>query len=890
METFAIENLDFYYPEQEEKALDSVNLTVNKGDFFVLIGRSGCGKTTLLRSLKSCLAPHGVRTGEVRFEGQKLDDVDTRRQASEIGFILQSPENQIVTDKVWHELAFGLESLGTDTPTIRKKVAEMASFFGIQNWFYKNTSELSGGQKQILNLAAVMTLNPHVLVLDEPTGQLDPVSASDFLSMLTKINRELGVTILLTEHRLEEVLPVATKVAVMEKGTITHTGSVKEVGESLKKSGSGVFGAMPVAMRVWAECDTELPCPLTIGEGSVFLTEYAKNRSFAPPAKEGCFVGQKEVLTADNVFFKYEKNLPDVVKGLDFKLYAGEMFCLLGGNGTGKTTTLKLLSGLEKPYRGEIKCDARIGVLPQNPQTLFLKKTVREDLYDMSKDIADKDEREVRTAEVIRQCRLENLLNRHPYDLSGGEQQRLALAKVLLTDADVLFMDEPTKGFDAEFKAEFACVLKQLTASGKSVFMISHDVEFCAEYADRCALFFDGGIVSEGTPRRFFTGNQFYTTSANRMARHLFGEAITAEDVLYRLGVLKTPKTLVCDTVKPHPSPSVAEIQSTATKETETKAGANKKLPLWRKIVAAVCGALAVAVFVYATSITDLSQLITKGGLTAESTKQLVVDAVFILLLFVVVLAVTRRSSPPVGVQVPREKRKLAKRTVISALLVLLLIPLTLFVGVYYLGDGSYNVVSVAILIECMLPFFLVFEGRKPKARELVIIAVLVAIAVAGRSVFFMLPQFKPVLALTIIAGVAFGGETGFLVGSLTMLTSNMIFGQGPWTPWQMFAMGLIGFLAGVLFKKGLLRRDKISLAVFGAICAVVVYGGIMNPASALLWSSQNLSWEIIFAYYVTGFPMDLVHAFATAFFLVAIAEPMLEKLDRVKTKYGLVE
>ena len=887
METFAIKNLNFSYHDQEQKALDNVFLTVEKGDFFVLIGQSGCGKTTLLRHLKSCLTPHGTRTGEVLFEGQKLDNMDLRSQSQNIGFILQSPENQIVTDKVWHELAFGLESLGYDTPTIRKKVAEMASFFGIQNWFYKNVSELSGGQKQILNLASVLALNPHVLILDEPTSQLDPISASDFLAILTRVNRELGITVILTEHRLEEVLPVANKVAVMEKGRITYTGGVKEVGERLKKADSAIFGAMPVAMRVWAECNTDMACPVTIGEGSKFLTEYVKGVECALPIKKEYFVGQKEVLTAEDLFFKYETNLPDVVKGLNFKLYEGELFCLLGGNGTGKTTALTLLSGLNKPYRGNVRCSAKVGVLPQNPQTLFLKKTVYEDLAEMLAEVKDKDEKEKRLNEVIRQCKLSELLNRHPYDLSGGEQQRLALAKVLLTDADILFMDEPTKGFDVEFKESFAAILKQLTAAGKSVFMISHDVEFCAEYSDRCALFFDGNIVTEGTPQQLFTDNQFYTTSANRMARHLFKEVIIADDILLRLNLPIKQKT-VSSGVRIAQSKEITEpLQE---EKSGQKSVLKQRLPLWRKIIAIIFGLLAAAVFVYAIINTDLSEIVTGNGLSSESTTQLVIESVFILLLFVVVLAVTRRSAPSASVQTPREKRKLTGRTLVATVLVLSVIPLTLFIWIYYFGFDGYNIVSIAVLLECMLPFFLVFEGRKPKARELVIIAVLVAVGVAGRSVFFMLPQFKPVLALTIITGVAFGGETGFLVGALTMLISNMIFGQGPWTPWQMFAMGIIGFLAGILFKKGWLRRNKISLAVFGAICAVVVYGGIMNPASALMWSGENLSWSMIFAYYLTGFPMDLVHAFATAFFLIVIAEPMLEKLDRIKTKYGLVE
>ncbi len=240
-------------------------------------------------------------------------------------------------------------------------------------------------------------------------------------------------------------------------------------------------------------------------------------------------------------------------------------------------------------------------------------------------------------------------------------------------------------------------------------------------------------------------------------------------------------------------------------------------------------------------------------------------------------------------VQTPKEERKLTKRTVAAAALILLLIPLTLFIGVYYLNGKKYYFISLLILLETMLPFFLVFEGRKPQARELVIIAVLCAIGVAGRAVFFMLPQFKPIMALTIIAGVAFGGETGFLVGAMTMLASNVMFSQGPWTPWQMFCMGIIGFLAGVLFRKGWLRRSRVSLCIFGALCAIVIYGGIMNPASALMWASE-LNWKIIVTYYISGFPMDCIHAAATWLFLWFGAEPMLEKLDRIKVKYGLVE
>ena len=262
----------------------------------------------------------------------------------------------------------------------------------------------------------------------------------------------------------------------------------------------------------------------------------------------------------------------------------------------------------------------------------------------------------------------------------------------------------------------------------------------------------------------------------------------------------------------------------------------------------------------------------------------------FAAALLVFALSIGRKADrPDYLVQTPLEKRKLQKRTVTATLLILLLIPLTLFVGVYYFAGRKYYFISLLILLECMLPFFLIFEGRKPQARELVLIAVLVALNVAGRAAFFMLPEFKPVVAMTILAGVAFGGETGFLVGAMTMLVSNMLFSQGPWTPWQMFAMGLCGFLAGVLYRRGLLRRGRVSLCIFGALSALLIYGVLMNISSALLWQG-TVSWATIGAYLLSGFPVDCVHAAATVCFLWLFGEPMLEKLERVKRKYGLTE
>ncbi|WP_050617171.1 ECF transporter S component [Intestinimonas massiliensis (ex Afouda et al. 2020)] len=881
MDTFAIHDLTFFYPGQAVPALDRLDLTVRSGEFWVLCGPSGCGKSTLLRQLKTVLAPHGHRLGEIRFEGVPLDELDQREQAARIGFVLQSPENQLVTDKVWHELAFGLESLGYDTPTIRRRVAEMASFFGIQTWFYKNVAELSGGQKQLLNLASVMAMQPSVLILDEPTSQLDPIAAADFLATLGKINRELGTTILLTEHRLEDAFPLAGRVAVLDRGRLLCTGTPSQVGAALKDAGHAMFQAMPAPMRIWAAVGDSSPCPVTVREGRDWLGRFAAAHPLgALPEEQRHAYPPEAAITARDLWFKYEKDLPDVVKGLSLTVRRGEFLALLGGNGTGKTTSLKLLSGLLQPCRGELETVGRLGVLPQNPQALFVKKTVREDLFELLKGRPlPRAAQEEQVARAVTLCRLEELLDRHPYDLSGGEQQRAALAKILLLEPDVLLLDEPTKGLDAGFKQTLAEILQRLLRRGVPVLMVSHDIEFCARYAHRCALFFDGTIVTEGPPRAFFSGNSFYTTAANRMARARLPGAVTAEEVIAACGGALPPEPELPEASPPLPPPGVHSA--------DDRPG---PLPWWRRLIAAVSAAAALLLLCNAVGAADLTALIGAAGASSAGMTHLKLDALLLAALLVFTLAVSRRAPPPVvPIQVPRERRRLPKRTVAAAVMILLLIPVTLFVGLFYLDNKKYYFISLLILLECMAPFFLLFEGRKPQARELVVIAVLCAVAVAGRAALFMLPQCKPVMALTILAGVAFGGEAGFLVGAMTMLLSNLLFAQGPWTPYQMFAMGIIGFLAGLLFRRGLLRRSRVSLAVFGALAAIVVYGGIMNPVSALLWS-QALNGAVLLTYYLSGFPMDLIQAIATFLFLWFAAEPLLEKLERIKVKYGLME
>ena len=579
MNLVEIKDFGFSYPESSRKVLEHVNLNIKEGTLNVIMGRSGCGKSTLLRQLKSVLAPAGEKEGEILYRNIPLRDTDHRTQSQEIGFVMQNPDNQIVTDKVWHELAFGLESLGYDNATIRLRVAEMASYFGIQKWFYKNVSELSGGQKQLLNLASVMAMHPSLLILDEPTSQLDPIAASDFLETVKKINRDIGTTVLLTEHRLQDIIPYADRVFVMDEGTLFLEGKPREIGTKLKEQHHGMFLSMPVPMQIYAGTDSALTCPLTVSEGRQWIREYIEEKGIKKEQIQqanqrlerqgeknenetagffGHLKRQKEntppAIQMKDVWFRYEKDSPDVIQDLSLEVKKGEFYALVGGNGTGKSTTLSLLGRVHQPYSGRIYLDGKdlrsfsdrklycgyLGVMPQNPQSIFLKKTVLEDLYSViggkkekpSNEYPISMKKEKAIEGIVSLTHLDGLLDRHPYDLSGGEQQRLALAKVLLLRPKILLMDEPTKGMDAEYKEELGGILKKLQSHGMTIFMISHDVEFVAEYADTTGLFFEGNIVTSKKTRDFFAGNNFYTTAANRMARGLFPEAVTGKDVV----------------------------------------------------------------------------------------------------------------------------------------------------------------------------------------------------------------------------------------------------------------------------------------------------------------------------------------------------------------------
>ncbi len=530
MEILTVKNLSFTYPNMAAPTLKDISFSVQEGEFLLVAGATGCGKSTLLRLLKKELAPLGALSGELSFMEKPMASLSEEESASAVGYVLQRPEQQIVTDKVWHELAFGPENLGVPQNIIRRRVAEISSYFGIEDWFEKDVSSLSGGQKQLLSLASVMVMEPKILLLDEPTSQLDPIAAAEFIATVSKLHRELSMTVIMIEHRFEEVLPVCDKMMILDDGRLLTLDSPRRAMGALG-AGHRLAAALPAAAKLFLQTGGVGDVPLSVREGREYLRGYFANDVRALPKKEKN-TSEKEALSFANVFFRYERNAPDVLKGLSFGVRENEIFCILGGNGSGKTTTLLCAAGIRRFYDGHVRVFGKklkdykngslykecLGYLPQDVQTVFLKNTVREELAEAGA-----------TADML-PYDLTPLYDKHPYDLSGGEQQLVALAKVLASKPRLLLLDEPTKALDAFAAAGIADVLKTLAAQGMTVVAVTHDTDFAAKVADRCALFFRGEMISIDEPQAFFAANTFYTTTAARITKGYYDGVVTAED------------------------------------------------------------------------------------------------------------------------------------------------------------------------------------------------------------------------------------------------------------------------------------------------------------------------------------------------------------------------
>lgn len=518
----------FCYPGCEKPVLSHIDLAIEEGAFVLLCGASGSGKSTLLSHLKREMAPHGTQRGSILWQGEPLSSLGEKKSAQRIGYVAQTPDTQIVTDTVWHELAFGLENLGMPVQVMRRRVAEIAHFFGIESWFRQKTDTLSGGQKQLVNLASVLVMQPSLLILDEPTAQLDPVAARQFLQAVTRVHEELGVTVLLCEHTLEEVLEPATQVLFLQGGVLAFDGTPQAFLQRMAAPSSADFRfALPAASRLALSLGKTEPVPVTVQQGRSLLKSQRARITARPRQANNRGVQAPAVLQAKELWFRYEAERPFVLRGFSMALYEGEIHALVGGNGCGKSTALAALCGGVKPQRGRCRGKAKTALLAQDTRAMFFYDTVETELMHTARAHGQLD----RWEEIVERLQIGPLMEKHPYDISVGERQRAALAKCLFTGANVLLLDEPTKGMDVFSKHRLARLLETAKHMRQAVCLVTHDLEFAAAVADRCSMMFDGTVMATDEGRAFFLGNQFYTTAVHRMTQGILPGCVVQEDL-----------------------------------------------------------------------------------------------------------------------------------------------------------------------------------------------------------------------------------------------------------------------------------------------------------------------------------------------------------------------
>lgn len=457
----AYDDVTFRYPGSRGDVLSGVSMAVPAGAFALLVGGTGSGKSTLLSLAKPQIAPAGDRAGQVRVFGRPVDDLDGAA-ACEVGYVFQDPDNQIVCDSVWHEMAFGLENLGTPQGEMRRRVAEASYFFGMGPWFHSDTDALSGGRKQLLALASTLVMQPRVLLLDEPTAQLDPIAARNFLHALFRVNRELGCTVVVATHEPELMADYATCAFELVDGAVR---AVENLGRFKCEATLAERGAL---------CDANAPA----------------------------------AVSARGAWFRYGRDDDWVLRGLDLEVRQGEVHALVGGNGCGKSTLLALIAGTRRAQRGEVRSAISAkAMLPQDPKALFAEERVDEELMEWA-HIGGYGADEVQA--MMGELGVADRADLHPYDLSGGQRQMLALGKLLLVHPRLLLLDEPTKGLDRTARERVAGMIEAARRDGVTVIVSTHDLAFVRRVADRVSLMFDGELACTEPVGEFFRNNLFY--------------------------------------------------------------------------------------------------------------------------------------------------------------------------------------------------------------------------------------------------------------------------------------------------------------------------------------------------------------------------------------------
>lgn len=856
------ENFGFKYENSENSIFSNVNFEVNEGEVTLLIGKSGCGKSTLIRSIKPYMARKGIVEGTIYYKGKDVKTL-SEEELAHIGYVSQDIENQIVTDKVWHELAFGLENLGMPQKEMRLRCGEMAAYFGIEDWYNRDTDSLSTGQKQLLNLASVMVMKPDLLILDEPASTLDPVAESELLERVFRLNRDFGTTILIVMHELEEVFNRADKIVFInnESDTSVVVNDKRNMARYLIENNNNQVYGLPSASRICSELykreDVSLSdVPISIADGKRFLNDnfelinsyYENNKYNIDKLNENSFNEVANAIELKHVYYKYNKDSDFVLEDFALTVKEGEVYTIMGGNGCGKSTTLSIISKLINPNDGKVILFGKdikkikdediygklIGFIPQEPRNLFSKDTVLEELlgkvkgfsYDdlkaddgLLKKIEDENKD---LYDYITFFEIENVLSLNPFDISGGEMQKVAMIKVLLLNSKIIIMDEPTKGLDAFAKSKMASYIKKLKGMGKTILLVSHDIEFSASVSDRLGFLFNRRIISDAIPTLFFTDNHFYTTVTRRITRDYFKNVILIKDIF---GEDDNDNNLsICNKKKSQDKNIDKTVENAKHKNTN-------------KI--------------------DSNRIVNFENEKLDSH-----------LMF----------------------RKLRNYIIVAALVY----GIMLGISKTY-ADQRYFLMSVIVLLVSMIGLAVFFEKKKISGKRLVLIAALTALGVVGRVLFYMIPAFKPVGAISIIAGVALDPFSGFLCGSLMAFLSNAFFGQGSWTAFQMFSFGLVGFLAGIIGSllrrslnkgKSVSRKYIVAIAVYGFISIFLIYGFIMNFFTSL--TAGKAIKETLLINIISGIPLDIIHGVSTAVFILILGRPLIRRIYRIKYKYEI--
>lgn len=495
MEKIICKNLTFTYALAEKPALQNISLSINEGEFCIVMGESAAGKSTLLKLLKKEIAPNGRQEGELFVDGT-------------VGYVAQNVAESIVCDKVRSELSFGLLNMGKSVDEIELLVAETASYFDFENKLDADIASLSGGEMQLVNLAAVMIMKPQILVLDEPTAQLDPISSQRFIEMIKKLHKELGITVIISEHNTDLIYDYAEKIILLSDSQLEYVADPRKTASYLMNSNNAMLNSIPPQMRLFDNVFDVAGCRRIISSLSL------------KPLSDECTL-DNAVLKIKDLCFAYERGV-NILDGLNLKVYKGKINAVVGPNSSGKSTLLKCISGVNRAYRGKIKCNEKISMLCQNPYDLFRY---------------EKCAQEVEFGEITRFLEIDDIKNQHPYDISGGQAQRLALAKVLATNADIILLDEPTKGFDPILKKKLADLFNEICNSGKTILIVSHDIEFVGEYAHAVSFLSKGKIVVTAPRRSFFSQLSFYTTSVSKITNGFADNVVSAPDLKEAMSV-----------------------------------------------------------------------------------------------------------------------------------------------------------------------------------------------------------------------------------------------------------------------------------------------------------------------------------------------------------------